>query len=232
MTEISFRSDFDVELIRAISGDLGIVQAARVSTQGKNEPFEDAPGLINHLMKARHGSPFEHNMMTFYVSAPIFVFREFQRHRIASYNEESARYKQLEPVFYVPPRERPLVQVGKPAAYTLVPGSKEMYEDVVIGIKRSCLDAYAEYEYLLAQGCAREIARVVLPGDIYSSMYVTMNARGLMNFLSLRVKDETSLFPSNPQWEIARVAAEMEEIWADLMPITHSAFQANGRVCP
>ncbi|WP_204268146.1 FAD-dependent thymidylate synthase, partial [Escherichia coli] len=65
-------------------------------------------GLINYLMRDRHGSPFEHNSMTFYVQAPIFVFREFMRHRIASYNEESGRYRELRPVFYVPARERNL----------------------------------------------------------------------------------------------------------------------------
>ena len=78
-------------------------------------------------MRDRHGSPFEHNSMTFYVQAPIFVFREFMRHRIASYNEESGRYRELRPVFYVPGPERKLIQEGKPGAYVFVDGTPEQY---------------------------------------------------------------------------------------------------------
>ena len=106
--------------------------AARVSTQGEKtlesaqDEELDAPrskGLINFLMRDRHGSPFEHNSMTFYVQAPIFVFREFMRHRIASYNEESGRYRELRPVFYVPGPDRNLVQIGKTGAYEFIPGT-------------------------------------------------------------------------------------------------------------
>jgi hypothetical protein len=101
-SEIRFRSDVTVELVKHSAGDQDVLWAARVSTAG---------GLINYLMRDRHGSPFEHNSMTFFVSAPIFVFREFHRHRVGwSYNEESGRYRELQPVFYVPGEERKLVQ--------------------------------------------------------------------------------------------------------------------------
>ena len=112
--EIAFRSDVTVELVRASAADSDVLFAARVSTQGEQtlesaSSGQDATvrdrGLINYLMRDRHGSPFEHNSMTFYVQAPIFVFREFMRHRIASYNEESGRYRELRPVFYVPGRK-------------------------------------------------------------------------------------------------------------------------------
>src|SRR4051812_36925839 len=103
---LRFRSDMDVDLIRGSAGDADVVFAARVSTQGEAslqtvdaDPAASA-GLIRYLMRSRHGTPFEHNSMTFHVRAPLFVFREFQRHRIASYNEESGRYRELEPVFY------------------------------------------------------------------------------------------------------------------------------------
>lgn len=230
--EMQWRSDFDVELVNHCAYDTDVVRAARVSTVGKNEPDEDAPGLIKYLMEARHGSPFEHNMMTFYVAAPIFVFREFMRHRIASYNEESARYSQLRPIFYVPGKDRPLVQIGTSARPRLVPGSKQQHEDFTREVKVHCYDSYRTYISALGSGVAREMAREVLPVAIYSSMYVTMNTRALMNFLSLRVKSEGSMFPSNPQWEINRVADQMETIWAYLMPITHAAFVAARRVCP
>jgi thymidylate synthase (FAD) len=209
-----------------------------VSTKGESslddvtaDP-ERSRGLINYLMRDRHGTPFEHNSLTFFVSAPIFVFREFMRHRMASYNEESGRYRELQPVFYVPGPQRRLVQQGKPGAYEFVEGSAEQYQVVVKQTQRSCEQAYAAYQSMLAAGVAREVARGVLPVAIYSSMYVTMNARSLMNFLSLRTKREDSHFPSFPQREIEMVAEQMEEQWATLMPLTHAAFESNGRVSP
>lgn len=177
-------------------------------------------------------SPFEHNSMTFFVSAPIFVFREFQRHRIASYNEESGRYRELRPVFYVPGPERKLVQEGKPGHYVFVDGTSEQHDVVVSATQESCRQAYAAYKQMLDVGIAREIARGVLPVATYSSMYVTVNARSLMNFLSLRTKREGSTFPSFPQREIEMVAEQMEAEWARLMPLTHAAFNAAGRVAP
>ena len=191
------------------------------------------------LYVRRHGkpawcgnSPFEHNSMTFYVQAPIFVFREFMRHRIASYNEESGRYRELRPVFYVPGADRKLVQEGKPGHYRFVDGTPEQTELVQAETQRICTEAYAAYQRMLDAGVAREVARIVLPVTIYSSMYVTMNARSLMNFLSLRTKREDSTFPSFPQREIEMVAEKMEAAWRELMPLTAQAFDANGRVSP
>ena len=99
-------------------------------------------------------------------------------------------------------------------------------------VQASCRAAYASYQRMLEAGVAREVARSVLPVTIYSSMYVTMNARSLMNFLSLRTKREGSRFPSFPQREIEMVAEQMEQAWAELMPLTHAAFEKNGRVAP
>ena len=239
--EIEFRSDMTVELVRSSAHDSDVVFAARVSTQGE-QTLEDAAsgteagskdkGLINFLMRDRHGSPFEHNSMTFYVQAPLFVFREFMRHRIASYNEESGRYRELRPVFYVPAAERNLVQLGKPGAYDFIPGSPEQTGLAVASGKAVAEFAYAEYQRQLDAGIAREVARTVLPLSLYSSMYVTMNARSLMNFLSLRTKREGTHFPSFPQREIEMVAEQMEALWAPLMPYTHGAFNENGRVAP
>jgi thymidylate synthase (FAD) len=239
--EISFRSDVTVELIRSNASDADVLFAARVSTQGEQtlESAQDealdtsrSKGLINYLMRDRHGSPFEHNSMTFYVQAPIFVFREFMRHRIASYNEESGRYRELNPVFYVPGPDRNLVQVGKAGAYDFLPGTPEQTDMVSAEVRASCEAAFASYQRMLDAGVAREVARIVLPLTIYSSMYVTMNARSLMNFLSLRTKREGTHFPSFPQREIEMVAEKMENFWDALMPLTSSAFNANGRVSP
>ena len=236
-----FRSDITVELVRSNASDADVLFAARVSTQGEKtldaaqDETTDASkskGLINYLMRDRHGSPFEHNSMTFYVQAPIFVFREFMRHRIASYNEESGRYRELNPVFYVPGAERNLVQVGKPGAYDFVPGTPEQTALVQDEATRVSTDAFASYQRMLDAGVAREVARIVLPLNIYSSMYVTMNARSLMNFLSLRTKREGTHFPSFPQREIEMAAEQMENFWAELMPVTYEAFNENGRVSP
>jgi thymidylate synthase (FAD) len=216
-----------------------VLFAARVSTQGEQSLESNADdatdrdkGLINYLMRDRHGSPFEHNSMTFYVQAPIFVFREFMRHRIASYNEESGRYRELRPVFYVPDANRNLVQVGKTGSYEFTPGTPEQTQLVDAEVRAVCTEAYASYQRMLEAGVAREVARMVLPVTIYSSMYVTMNARSLMNFLSLRTMREGTHFPSFPQREIEMVAEKMEQFWVDLMPMTSASFNANGRVAP
>lgn len=235
---IAFRSDVTVELVRASASDADVVFAARVSTAGE-QSLEDvdadaqrSSGLINYLMRERHGSPFEHNSLTFFVQAPIFVWREHMRHRIASYNEESGRYRELEPVFYVPARDRAIVQVGKTGAYEFLPGDADQYDLIDARMREACTTSYRAYKDMLDAGIAREVARMVLPVSIYSSAYVTLNARSLMNFLSLRRKAEGSHFPSYPQREIEMVAERYEEEWSRLMPLTHAAFVANGRVAP
>jgi thymidylate synthase (FAD) len=238
LSQVRFRSDVTVELVRGYASDADVLFAARVSTKGEqsladvNADPERSKGLLNYLMRDRHGSPFEHNSMTFFVQAPIFVFREMMRHRIASYNEESGRYRQLDPVFYVPGPERKLVQQGRPGHYEFVDGSVEQQKLVIEATKRSCEQAYAAYLEMLQAGVAREVARGVLPVATYSSAYVTMNARSLMHFLSLRTKRDASRFPSFPQREIEMVAEQMESEWARLMPLTHAAFEAHGRVSP
>ncbi|HEY3293226.1 MAG TPA: FAD-dependent thymidylate synthase [Candidatus Nanopelagicaceae bacterium] len=238
MSEAIFRSDMSVDLVKHSASDADVIWAARVSTAGEQsldeiskDPAKSA-GLINYLARERHGSPFEHTSMTFFISAPIFVFREFMRHRIASYNEESGRYRELQPVFYVPSPERKLVQIGKTGSYTFVDGTKEQYDLTVRSMKESYVFSYEQYQKMLEAGVAREVARAVLPVGLYSSMYVTMNARALMNFLSLRTSREGSHFPSYPQREIEMVAEKMEEIFARLMPLTHGAFEKSGRIAP
>lgn len=216
---------------------MDVVTAAWVSTKGeqsKNSDSDDPKisGLINYLMRERHGSPFEHSYFTFYVKAPIFVWREHMRHRIASYNEESGRYKVLDPEFYVPSRERKLVQIGKTGHYEFVEGSNTQYAIVLTTLKRNCKNSYTDYLQMLNNGIAKEVARMVLPVNIYSSAYVTMNARALMNFISLRVSSKDAKYQSYPQREIEIVGEKYEEIFSTIMPITYQAFIKNGRVTP
>jgi thymidylate synthase (FAD) len=233
MGNIKFRSSMGVTLVQSNASDTMVTQAAKVSTQGADAAEASAAGgLINYLMRDRHGSPFEHMSMTWLISAPIFVWREMMRHRIASYNEESGRYKQLDPVFYIPSDDRNLVQQGKPGAYEYVPGSLEQVQKVRRVMMTAAEEAYGDYEDLLNAGIAREVARMVLPVNIYSSAFVTMNPRALMNYLSLRTKHPESTFPSFPQREIEMVAEQMEQAFAMAMPLTYEAWVKNGRVAP
>ncbi|NUK18949.1 FAD-dependent thymidylate synthase [Streptomyces lunaelactis] len=235
----SFRSDVTVELVKHTAGDSDVLWAARVSTAGEqsleelSKDPERSKGLINYLMRDRHGSPFEHNSMTFFISAPIFVFREFMRHRVGwSYNEESGRYRELQPVFYVPGADRKLVQQGRPGKYVFVDGTAEQQKLVTEAMEDSYRRSYETYQEMLAAGVAREVARAVLPVGLFSSMYATCNARSLMHFLGLRTQHEEARVPSFPQREIEMVGEKMEKHWAQLMPLTYAAFNANGRVAP
>ncbi|WP_196452934.1 FAD-dependent thymidylate synthase [Planomonospora sp. ID82291] len=149
-----------------------------------------------------------------------------------SYNEESGRYRELQPKFYVPGIERKLVQEGRPGKYVFVEGSAEQHKVVSEAMESAYRQSYAAYQEMLEAGVAREVARAVLPVGLFSSMYATCNARSLMHFLSLRTKSEQARVPSFPQREIEMVAEKMEAAWAELMPLTHAAFVANGRVAP
>ncbi|WJN63383.1 ThyX-like thymidylate synthase [Streptomyces phage phiScoe55] len=224
-----------VQLIKTDASDEDVARAARVSTQAADSLDTGKPieGLIKFLMRDRHGSPFEHNNFTFYIEAPIFVAREFFRHRAGwSYNEESARYKELAPVFYVPAGDRNLVQVGKPGAYEFEPGTFLQSLSAVHNHRDAYAAAFNAYQNQLDTGVAREVARNVLPVGIYTSFWATCNARSLMHFLSLRTKRQNAQVPSFPLREIEMVADEMELIFMDTMPVTHRAFEMAGRVAP
>ncbi|WLW38600.1 thymidylate synthase [Streptomyces phage Verabelle] len=235
MSDITFRSDVTVELIKSNASDADVARAARVSTVGSDSLSLNRPseGLIKFLMRDRHGSPFEHNNFTFYIEAPIFVAREFFRHRAGwSYNEESARYKELEPVFYVPAGDRNLVQEGKPGAYEFKPGTFLQSMSATQQHREAYTTAFNAYKQQLHAGVAREVARNVLPVGIYTSFWATCNARSLMHFLSLRTKRQNAQVPSFPLREIEMVADEMELVFMDTMPMTHRAFEMAGRVAP
>lgn len=234
MTDITFASDLDVRLTQYTGDDTAIIQAMLVSTQGVDALEANASqGRINFLMRNRHGTPFEHNSMTFFVAAPIFVFREFHRHRIGfSYNEMSGRYKELPPKFYLPDPERPLVQIGKPGEYTYIKGTHPQYVNTCQHLKSAYVHSYTEYRMLLDMGVAKELARSVLPVAIFSEMFVTCNARSLMAFLSLRTNDPRATIKSTPIAEIEIVARKMESALSTLFPMTYESFNTNGRVAP
>lgn len=211
-----------VTLIDCMASDQAVVRSARVSTLGAaSAESQESQGLINFLWREGHHSPFEHGAFTFLVEAPIFTINQMVRHRIASYNIESGRYKELEPVFYVPSKSRPVVQVGKTGDYEFAEPEFHASQYAEVTIANASEDSWFRYESLLKAGIAKEVARMVLPLNIYSSLYVTMNPRGLMNFLRLRNEDHA-------QWEIREVAQRMEVLFAEKMPLTYRAFRGIG----
>lgn len=239
MTEIIVKSDVDVQLVDYMGSDSHIVMTARVSTLGDTldrtispDPAKDA-GLINFLMRDRHGTPFEHNSLTFRITAPMFVFYEFHRHRVGwSYNEESARYRELEPVFYVPRNTRALQQVGRPGAYEFKEGSYSQKRLVEGTHVRAAIAAWGEYQYMLSNGIAREVARNVLPVSIFKTMYATCNLRSLFSFLSLRWAHPDSQVPTFPLDEIQMVAEKLDALARPYFPLAFASFDKNGRVSP
>lgn len=231
---VEFRDDFDVDLVNYMGSDELICRAARVSTLGAAslETHESA-GLLGFLLKNRHGTPFEHGAMTFRITAPIFVWREFMRHRIGfSYNEQSGRYMEMIPMFYVPHHDRAIVQQGKPGHYEFVKGTYAQQSTTRVILRSSYERSWVEYQLMLDRGVAKEVARMCLPVGIYSTAYVTCNPRSMMSFLSLRSKGENSMFPSYPMYEIHVVANMMEDHFRGLFPITWKHFDSNGRVAP
>lgn len=233
--DIEFTTDVRVEYIDHVGSDVDIARAAWVSTLGERSD-EGNPkrvaGLINMLMRDRHGSPFEQGLLRFRVSAPIVVIREHHRHRIASYNEMSGRYTEMKPEFYIPGRERPLIQEGKPGAYQFLPGGEFQYGVTAGSFFKASETSWNLYQGMLQEGIAKEVARMVLPLNIMSTMIVAMNPRALMNFLSLRVRDENTSVPTFPMYEIEMVGRKYEELFADKFPLTWKAFNENGRVAP
>jgi thymidylate synthase (FAD) len=171
------------------------------------------------------GLLFEHNSFRFHIRCPIFVAREWFRHRTSSFNEFSMRYAKATDEFWVPDSEDVRSQVGKPGAYTFEPVDDALAEETRDAMRQVYEQAYDTYVRLVDQGVAREVARAVLPVGAYTEFFWTVNARSLMNFISLR-NSETA------QREIRRYAEAVETFLAEKMPVTYAAFVNAGRVAP
>ncbi len=246
-----FKSDIDVECIQQMGSDNIIASAAWVSTtaeegltRAKLKP-DDVTGVINYLLKHRHGTPFEHGAITFSVKAPIFVWREWHRHRVGfSYNEESGRYKVLSPCFFLPDRQRPMIKVdnwkpGRPKFLTLdeyFEGNLDLadryYSEIIRDMQEGYTQEYDRYLRQLDRKLDPGLARDNLPVGIYSSCWVTCNPRSLMHFLSLRTHEEMANHVSYPLHEIELAARLVENHLASYWPQVYSAFVANGREGP
>jgi len=215
-----------VRLDDAMADDLSVVNGARVSFARRKEELDESDeGLIRFLMRERHGTPFEHNAFRFHVRCPIFVAREWFRHRVGSFNEFSMRYARASDEFYVPAAEDVRTQVGKPGSYSFEPVGDELAEATRQKLQEVYETAFRAYEQLVELGVAREVARAGLPVGAYTEFYWTVNARSLMNFVSLR-NSETA------QREIRRYAEACERFLEEEMPATYAAFVANDRTAP
>lgn len=215
-----------VTLDGVFASDLAVVNAARVSFNQESDEMTDREvGLVNFLVKNRHGSPFEHGYFRFKIKCPIFVAREWFRHRIGSFNEWSGRYSKIEPEFFFPDEFR--TQVGKPGAYTFEPISYDDQSNAYLfGLLEGVYEeAEKAYELLLNAGVAKEQARMVLPVATYTHFIWSVNPRALMNFLSLRAHPDAMK-------EIRDLAFEVEKVFKEVMPVTYLAWKANGRIAP
>lgn len=232
---INFRSDFTVDLYHLEGSDERIRKIARVSTNNDldDQTTEGLRKFLSFLMRNQHGSPFEHNLLTFRIEAPIFLWREFHRHRVGfSYNEQSGRYMQLLPHFYVPSEERrvysnkpPSFKPSSPSYTKLLPTSPETWEQWKREIQFVYKACYSTYTLALSLGLDNGLARTVLPVGLYSACYVTCNLRSILNFLNLRLESDHS----HPQWEMDQLAQQLENYIASHFPLTHSVWVEHGR---
>ena len=217
MTDINLRSDMRVTYIDSMGDDRRIAQAARVSTNTdtSTRPHER---LVRRLWEDGHTSPFEHNTLTVKASVPIFVAREWMRHRTFAFNELSGRYSEMEPIFYVPGEDRPLVQTGKAMDYRREAGSRDQSHATSHLHGAIAWRAWGAYQEMLEQGIAREVARNVLPLSLYTEFYATALLLNWLKFVRLR-SDPSALH------EIREAALSVEQIIKSVWPVSHSAFR-------
>lgn len=212
-----------VRLVDHMGSDLSVVRAARVSYNADWRTGEDEgkdEKLIGYLMKNRHTSPFEAVTFTFEVKAPIFVFRQWHRHRTWSYNEISARYTELDEGFYVPDPDKVGRQSQSSKQAREITGNETREATVAAALIRGhCEESFEKYRTLIGMGIPRELARSVLPVAAYSRMFATIDLHNLMGFLRLRLNPHA-------QYEIKVYAQAMRELAGSICPVSMRAFDA------
>jgi thymidylate synthase (FAD) len=214
-----------VRLVDSMGDDLSVVRAARVSYDAAWRAGEDQGSdkrLINYLWKNHHTSPFEAVTLTFEVKAPIFVFRQWHRHRTWSYNELSARYRELPEEFYLPTPEIIGVQSADNKQMRIIGDmdaeDRMLRESQITAVRLACEEAFALYRELLEKGWPRELARSVLPVNTYSHMFATVDLLNLLKFLTLRCHEHA-------QHEIRVYAEAMRELARLVAPVSIAAWQ-------
>lgn len=211
-----------VRLVDHMGNDLSIVRSARVSYDAEWRTGDDVgkdERLIRYMMRNKHTSPFESVQFTFEVKAPIFVFRQWHRHRTWAYNEVSARYSQLPEEFYVPKPEH-IGEQSKHNKQMRDMGVKTVNHHAISAsqIRIACEAAFVRYNSLLKAGVPRELARSVLPVATYSHMFATVNLHNLFHFLRLRLHEHA-------QYEIRVYAEAIMKLIEPIVPVSVAAFQ-------
>lgn len=214
-----------VRLVDHMGSDLSVVRAARVSYDAAWRAGEDEGSdikLIRYLWRNHHTTPFETVTFTFEVFAPIFVFRQWHRHRMQTYNELSARYRELPEIFFTPKPE----DIGAQSKSTkqarelveLDDATRKLREEEIAEYDDHCAQAFALYRKLLASGWPRELARAVLPLCTYSHMFATVDLLNLFKFLTLRCD-------GHAQREIRVYADAMLELIRPVVPVCVAAWE-------
>ena len=202
-----------VKLIDYMGSDLSIVNAARVSFGKTKKKFDTADAkLIEYLASHSHTSPFRHTALTFHIKAPIFIFRQWMKHRIASeFNEISGRYVEFpENEFFIPETFRYQSKINKQGSEGEIDAVDAVNAKQVF--LESCEDAITNYKKLINLGVCREQARCVLPVGLYSEAYWTASLQAVAHFIKLRTD-------SHAQWEIQQYAHVVRLIVEDIFPI-------------
>lgn len=225
-----FRSDVSVELVQSMCSEEVIVMAAQASTlgSGSRPDAKKVKGLIPWLVKHLHSVPLEHTAFTFRIEAPIFVTRQILKHRISSISEESGRYRELDTEYYVPSKKRKTKQIGKTGDYHFVDDKATNFwarHALRIG---NTVDT-ALYRFMIKMGVSKEVARMKLPVNTYSTLFITMNLRSWLNFMALR-KDwgDAAAVQSHPQHEVELVAQQIEEVLKEAAPSVWKGFVDGG----
>lgn len=208
-----------VRLVDVMGDDAAIVQAARVSYGQGTKTISEDRGLIRHLMRHRHTSPFEMVEFKFHVKLPIFVARQWIRHRTANVNEYSGRYSEMKDEFYVPdPAQIRLQSLSNRQGRSDEALTDSKASEIVEMFSASQQKLYEEYSSVLQAGVAREIARINLPLSSYTEWYWKIDLHNLFNFLRLRLD-------ADAQWEIRVYAERIEEIVKPIVPLAYEAFE-------
>jgi thymidylate synthase (FAD) len=208
-----------MRLVDYLGGDTRIVAAARVSYGHGTKTIREDRALIHYLMRNQHTSPFEQVVLTFHAKMPIFVARQWVRHRTARLNEISGRYSILQDEFYLPSPD----QIRKQSRRNKQGRSteelpSEAQEHIIEMLKRDQVTAYSSYEALLQDDIARELARINLPLSVYTQWYWQIDLHNLFHFLKLRLD-------THAQYEIRQYAEVMAQMAKAVAPIAYEAFE-------
>lgn len=208
-----------VRLINTMGSDVEIVNGARVSFGKRREELDEKDKvLIQYLADERHTSPFEHVAFTFHIKCPLFVTRQWHRHRTWSYNEISRRYTSMNLEFYVPKAYRQQAETNRQASTDALLETTADGKNIHDLVANHTTEAFNFYESLIEQGVAREQARMVLPQNMYTEMYATVNLHNLIHFVELRIH-------AGAQWEIQQYALKLLDLAEEAAPYAIKAIR-------